>query len=300
MNTTETDLKGTELGATETVVGGATAISQIHTGADAQTGNKQLLRKEKIRVLDGNTFENVPFVAGNSIRGHLRRLLAEDLVQRLGYTVTDERLYHLLRAGGVLEKDGKAEIDVNLRRKIRNTFPLIDLLGGSTGNQMFEGTVNIHHLTLICKENNYRNKTESDISWREFVSEMHQTRMHDEPDNTGVDVDFGFDFDAEDNKESDGIDSQQMIYHFGVLIPGAQFEHSVKFESFTTDLARSCLLHGLRLWQDEGVIGGMSAAGLGRIDITFEPDLSEADRYTEYVDEQGGEIIDALDTLAEK
>jgi CRISPR/Cas system CSM-associated protein Csm3 (group 7 of RAMP superfamily) len=300
MSTTEAYLKGTELGATEAVVGGATAISQIHTGADAQTGNKQLLRKEKIRVLDGNTFEDVPFVSGNSIRGHLRRLLAEDLVQRLDYTITDERLYHLLRAGGVLEKDGKAEIDVGLRRTIRNTFPLIDLLGGSTGNQMFEGTVNIHHLALICEENNYRNETQSDISWREFVSEMHQTRMHDEPDDTGMDVDFGFDSDAEDNTESDDVDSHQMIYHFDVLIPGAQFEHSVKFESRTTDLARSCLLHGLRLWQEEGTIGAMSAAGLGRVDISYELDLSEADRYTEYVDEQGGEIIEALDTIADR
>jgi len=286
-----------QIGATETVAGSATALSQIHTGADAQTGNKQLFRTEKIQIPDMEKFEDVPFIAGNSVRGHLRRLLAEDLVRRLDYTITDERLFHLLRAGGVLEKDGKAEIDVGLRREIRDAFPIIDLLGGSTGNQMFGGTVDIHHMTLVCRENNWRTEAESDTSWREFMDEMHQTRMHNNPDDMGMDVDFGFDFDADDE---DAAGSQQMIYHFDTIVPGAQFEHSVRFESYATELARACLLHGLRLWQEEGVIGGMSAAGLGRIDISYTADLSDADRYTEYIDEQGGEIIDALDTIAEK
>lgn len=295
--TTSTDEDKTEIGATETIRGGATATSQIHTGGDAQTGNRQLLRTEKIRVPDEDRFDDVPFIAGNSVRGHLRRLLAEDLMQRLDYTITDERLFHLLRAGGVLEKDGKAEIDVGMRRDIRDAFPIIDLLGGSTGNQMFGGTVDVHHMTLVCAENDWRTDADADTSWREFVDEIHQTRMHDEPDDTGMDVDFGFDFDADDE---DAAGSQQMIYHFDALVPGAEFEHSVRFESYATKLARATMLHGLRLWQDEGIIGGMSAAGLGRIDISYDADLSEGDRYTEYVDESGGEIIDALDSIAGK
>lgn len=286
----------TEIGATETVAGGATALSQIHTGGDAQTGNRQLLRTEKIQLPDG-TFEDVPFIAGNSVRGHLRRLLAEDLVERLDYTITDERLFHLLRAGGVLEKDGKAEIDVGLRRDIRDAFPVIDLLGGSTGNQMFGGTVDVHHMTLVCAENNWRTDAQSETSWREYVDEVHQTRMHDNPDDTGMDVDFGFDFDADDE---DAAGSQQMIYHYDAIVPGAEFEHSVRFESYATELARAAMLHGLRLWQEEGVIGGMSGAGLGRIDIEYDADLSDGGRYVEYVEEQGGTIIDALDQLAEK
>lgn len=286
-----------ELGRTETIEGSATAISQIHSGGDNQAGNRQLLRTEKIYIPDGDRFEEVPFVAGNSVRGHIRRLLAEDLLDRLDYTVTDERLFHLLRAGGVLEKDGKAEIDVGLRRELRDAFPIIDLLGGSTGNQMFGGSVDIHHLTLVCQENNWRTDTQSDISWHEFVDEMHQTRMHDEPDNTGMDVDFGFDFDAD---AEDAAGSQQMIYHFDVIVPGATFEHSVRFESFTSELARSTMCHGLRLWQDEGVIGGMSAAGLGQVDIEYDADLSDGDRYIEYLEEHGGDVIEALETIANK
>jgi len=286
-----------EIGATETVTGNATTLSQIHTGADSQTGNKQLLRKEKIRLPDSGKFDDVPFIAGNSVRGHLRRLLAEDLVQRLDYTITDERLFHLLRAGGVLEKGGTSDIDVGMRRELRDAFPILDLLGGSTGNQMFGGTVDIHHMTLVCAENNWRTEAQSETSWREFVDEMHQTRMHDNPDDTGMDVDFGFDFDADDE---DAAGSQQMIYHFDTLVPGAEFEHSVRFESYATELARACLLHGLRLWQEEGVIGAMSSSGLGRINIDYEADLSEADRYTTYVDEKGGEIIEALNQIANK
>lgn len=287
----------TEIGATETVTGGATTLSQLHTGADSHTGNRQLLREEKIRHPETGEFEDVPFIAGNSVRGHLRRLLAEDLINRLDYTVTDERLFHLLRAGGVLEKGGTSDIDVGMRRELRDAFPILDLLGGSTGNQMFGGTVDVHHMTLVCEENNWRTEAQSETSWREFVDEMHQTRMHDEPDDTGMDVDFGFDFDADDE---DAAGSQQMIYHFDTIVPGAEFEHSVRFESYTTDLARSCLLHGLRLWQDEGVIGAMSSSGLGRVDIDYEADLSAGDQYTTYVDEQGGNIIDALDQIAQK
>ncbi len=289
------------IGATETIAGTATAHSQIHTGGDEQTGNRQLIRTEKIRLPNADRFEDVPFIAGNSVRGHLRRLLAADLLDRLDYTVTDERLFHLLRAGGVLEKGGNAEIDVGLRREIRAAIPLLDLFGGSTGNQMFGGTVDIHHMTLVCRENNWRTEAESKTSWHEFVDEMHQTRMHDNPDDTGMDVDFGFDFDADDGEEgADRAGDQQMIYHFDALVPGTRFEHSLRFESYTSELARSCLLHGLRLWQDEGVIGGMSAAGLGRIDIEYDANLSDGDQYVEYVETQGGEIIDALDTLASK
>lgn len=289
-----------ELGESTTTNGTAVAQSQIHSGGDHQTGNRQLLRTEKIYLPGEDRFEDVPFIAGNSVRGHLRRLLAEDLLERLDYTVRDERLFHLLRAGGVLEKGGKAEIDVGLRREIRDAYPVIDLLGGSTGNQMFGGTVDIHHMTLVCEENNWRTDAESETSWREFVDEMHQTRMHDEPDDTGMDTDFGFNFDADGDGDADDIGSQQMIYHFDTLIPGARFEHSVRCESFTSELAYSCLLHGLRLWQDDGIIGGMSAAGLGRIKIEYDADLSQGDRYVEYVEESGGEIIEALDTLSKK
>lgn len=297
---TEADDDREAIGVTETISGSATAVSQIHTGGDDQTGNRKLIRTEKVHLPEDGRFENIPYVAGNSVRGHLRRLLADDLTRRLDYTVTDERLFHLLRAGGVLESGGKAEIDVGLRREIRDAHPIIDLLGGSTGNQMFGGTVDIHHMALICRENNYRTNATSDTSWREFVDDIHQTRMHDNPDDTGQDVDFGFDRDTDDEDEDGGVDSQQMIYHFDTLVPGAQFEHGVQFESYTSELARSCLIHGLRLWQNEGVIGGKSAVGLGRIDIDYDVDFSEGDRYVEYVEEQGGEITDALDTLARK
>lgn len=287
----------TEIGAVETVSGRATTVSQLHTGADGKTGNRQPLRTEKIRLPEEDRFVDVPFVAGNSVRGHLRRLLAEDLVQRLDYTVTDERLFNLLRSGGALEKGGSSDIDVGLRREIRDVVPVIDLLGGSTGNQMFSGTVDIHHMTLVCRENNYRTEQECDDSWREFADGMFQTRMDDNPDDTGMDVDFGFDFDADDD---DAAGDQQMIYHFDTIVPGATFEHTVRFESYTTELARSCLLHGLRLWQNEGVIGAMSASGLGRIDIEYDTDLSGGDRYIEFVESRSGEITDALDTLANK
>ncbi|WP_330633682.1 hypothetical protein [Halocatena halophila] len=288
-----------ELGEVQTVSGNSTAISQIHSGADHQTGNRQLLRTEKIYRPSEDQFEDVPFIAGNSVRGHLRRLLAEDLLDRLDYTVRDERLFHLLRAGGVLEKaSGNSNIDVELRREVRDAFPVIDLLGGSTGSQMFGGSVNVHHMILVCEENNWRTDEQSDISWRQFVDKMFQTRRHDEPDDTGIDTDFGFNFDGDGSQEDPG--SQKMIYHFDTIVPGARFEHSVRTESFTSELAYSCLLHGLRLWQDDGIIGGMSAAGLGRIDIDYDADLSQSDRYVDYVEESGDEIIEALDTLSKK
>lgn len=293
------------IGSTETIHGTATALSQIHSGGDAEAGNRQLVRVEKIYRPDRDRFVNVGHIAGNSVRGHLRRILAGDLLRRLDYTITDERQYHLLRAGGVLEEGGKAEIDVGLRREVRDVFPIIDLLGGSTGNQMFEGTVNVHHMTLVCEENDWRTRADGERSkqpWREFVDDLHQTRMHDHPDDTDMDVDFGFDRDAgdDDAEATDDPGSQQMIYHVVAIVPGAQFEHSVRLESHATELTRACLLHGLRLWRDDGTIGGMSAAGLGRVDISYDADLSAGDRYTEYVAEHGGAIIEALDTLASK
>lgn len=289
-----------QIGQTERIDIDHTATSQIHHGAMHSSGNVSEIAREKVYVGDPEEpFQRIPWVKGNAVRGHIRRLLAEDLIERVGYTIRDERLYHLLRAGGVLEQDGKAEIDVGLRREIREALPTIDLLGASTGNQMFQGTVNIGHMILVCEENEPRTGVEANVSHYELVDTVKQAGHYDHPDDTGMDTDFGFDFDDEDASANDHAD-ERSYYGFKALIPNTRFVQQIAFESYATELARSCMFHGLALWQDEGVIGGKSSQGYGQVDMEIDADLSDRQLYLDYVEENSDTIIEALDTLSAK
>lgn len=283
------------IGTQARIAGEVTATSPIHTGGNAETGNKQLFRRQTIYVPDDDRFVDVPVIHGNSVRGHLRRLLVNDMLDRVDYTLRDERLYHSLRAGGMLQKDGKAEIDAALRREVRATLPVVDLLGMSHGNQMFAGTVDVGMLYPVCEELNFRNATQADHSFYDFLADDFGTRMAEDPDDAGLpDVAFDRDDDADDDQ------SMQQIYEYEVLAPGTRFEHTFRLKSHASTLARACLFHGIYLWREEATIGGMAATGHGQLDIGYEADLDDREAYLDHLADEKGAITDTLDRLSRK
>lgn len=298
MTTIEVDERElTTLGEQHRIDGLVTAESPIHTGGNAQTGNKQLFRRQSVYSPDRDEFVEVPVIHGNSVRGHLRRLLLRDLLERVDYTLRDERLYHSLLGGGILQKDGKAEIDAGLRRQVRTYLPPIDLLGMATGNQMFAGTVDVGMLYPVCEELNFRNDTESDHSFYDFLGDDFATRMAEDPDDAGLsDVEF----DMDDENDEEDSQSMQQIYEYETLSPGTRFEHHFTLKSHASELARSCLLHGVHLWEQEATIGGMAATGHGELAFEYEADLSGREAYLDHLDTHEDQVIETLDTLSRK
>lgn len=293
---TDDSIDLTTLGAQETIRGTITAQSPIHTGGNAEAGNKSLFRRQTVYSPDQDEFIEVPNIHGNSVRGHLRRLLLRDLLDRVDYTLRDERLYHSLLGGGILQKDGKAEIDAGLRREVRAALPPIDLLGMATGNQMFAGTVNVAMMYPVCEELNFRNDTQTEHSFYEFLGDEFGTRMAEEPDDAGL-SDVEFDMDEEDGEDDQ---SMQQIYEYEVLAPGTRFEHEFTLKSHASELTRSALLHGIHLWQQEGTIGGMAATGQGELAFDYDVDLSAREDYLDHLDENREQVVDALDTISRK
>ena len=112
------------------------------------------------------------------------------------------------------------------------------------------------------------------------------------------DVAFDLDADAEDD---DGDDqSMQMRYGYETLVAGTTFEHGFALKPWATPVTRSCLLHGIHLWQEDGTVGGMAGIGHGELSFDYDTELSERQRYLAFVDEHADAIVDTLDDLSRK
>jgi len=119
------------------------------------------LRREKIVQPDG-TFEEIPIISGNSIRGILRDRGMMHMLSVLGYGVNKDTgevqglslpAFYFLFSGGVLSKTtGNSSIDVDEARKWREAIPLVALFGGAMGNQIMPGKAKIGKAIPICKE----------------------------------------------------------------------------------------------------------------------------------------------------
>jgi len=121
--------------------------------------------------------------------------------------------------------------------------------------------------------------------------------MAEEPDDAGL-KDVEFDLDADD--EDDDSQSMQQIYEYETLAPGTRFEHHFTLKSHASELARSCLLHGIDLWQQEATIGGMAATGHGELAFEYDADLSGREAYLTHLDNQQEKVVETLDKLSRK
>jgi hypothetical protein len=200
----------------------------------------------------------------------------------------------------MLQKDGKAEIDAGMRRRVRRDVPPLDLLGTSIGNQMFSGTVEVAMLYPRVAELNFRNRQSVDRGLNDFMDTDFGTRMDQDPDDLGL-SDVEFDRDAGDGEDDDGdTQNQQQIYELETLVPGTQFEHTFTLKSHAARVTRACLVHGIDLWVQEARIGGWAASGLGELDMEYDVDTDESEPYLTHLDENRDQIVDTLDSLSRK
>lgn len=88
------------------------------------------------------TFERIPYIAGNSIRGILRRIVMRDFCNRTGIKKLDKNLYHQLFTGGNIT-DSTAFEDIARRELYVKMCPMIGLFGSAIGNMTIEGDLKV-------------------------------------------------------------------------------------------------------------------------------------------------------------
>ena len=284
-----------------TLHGVITALSPISHNSDTRAGNSTLLRRQYVMRTDGTSVE-VPYISGNAIRGYLRRLAMKDLLVGIGYTVDlatpgGKRLWHAMFSGGLLSKDAKVGIDLALKRNAYTTIPTVRLFGWAWGNQMIESKMKVGHAVLRCRDlHDTPVESEGNLpAIRDCIEQTFHTRRHDRAAEYNDDPTHTTLAKTEDDERNQ--EPHQMICAAEVFRTGVRFGHEFVLED-PTDLEVSALAHMIGLWRGSPYVGGKSAIGLGRVDLSYG-DL-DSSIYQQYIREHADDIRAVLDELVIK
>lgn len=271
---------------TEYVTGFIRAKSALHHGGDEKTGCETLFRRMKF-VVDDRLVE-VPVIDGNAVRGNLRRLLMQDFIERIGMEkIESVRVYHFLFSGGMLEtvgSEGGGVIDLELRKKIRELLPPINLLGSSIGNQALSGKLIVGMVLPVCLE--LREYLPEDVAKiaKYRVNELMDFRFATRRD------------DAEVKKEREEDEqAHQMMYSHEVFVPGTLFYHRFVLED-CDDVERGVFARMLELWRERPYLGGGKASGMGEVDIQYSFD-GVSEEYLDFLRKKKKQIVELLEGL---
>lgn len=244
----------------------ATALSSISHNGGEKNGVVTQLRREKFVQPDGSVVE-VPVISGNSIRGKIRDLAAIDiLTKNTGLKIkVDADSFNLLFTGGSLESTGDSGINIEKVRQMRKDMPMLSVLGGSVGNVILPGKVDIGKLIPISLETlhlipeKFHGKEEIKSIWEYCQVEMN-TRTDDAKNENYRE------FLTDEAKAGEKIKSQ-MMYHIETLSAGVRFYWKVCLRD-TTDIETGAFLSTLNKWQQQASqVGGNGRVGHGALKI---------------------------------
>lgn len=254
------------------------AQTPITHGSDEDFGMEQRFRTLEMAVRENGDLyhEEIPVISGNSLRGQLRDLLAEDLLLRLSNDTPlqiHDTLSNSLYAGGTLTRgSGPGKLKRRMIADIREHIPMLSLLGTAIGSQMIQGRLNMGMLVPIATETESYTGRESEHSVFEFVDNTFYTRMDDR-----------------EGGKMDDEDTQQMRYKVQVMTPGTRFDHWMALEG-ATGVERSCLGHAFDLFGQSPHLGGMKATGHGQVRYDYEDGLPDGSEYREFLTDNRDEL----------
>lgn len=262
-------------------------LTGLAHGADQKAGNATLFRRRAVITETGRHLY-LPVYAGNSVRGKLRDLLADHLMQALDLTTSRSQpavelwAFHVLYAGGVLE-GGASKAEANLgksgairtegMRELRNHLPMLSVLGTAIGNRVIAGRVYVGDLRPHCREWGNGDRQSSELFGWEFL-----TRRDD----------------YEGRQDEDGTSA--MIADTEILVPGTRLSGGIDIDEHANDLERSCLARGLLLLQEQGRLGAENRRGLGKVAIEYDG-LPDPGVYDAYLRDHRQDILDFLHRL---
>jgi CRISPR/Cas system CSM-associated protein Csm3 (group 7 of RAMP superfamily) len=245
-----------------------TALSSITHNGGEKNGTVTQLRREKFIQKNGKAIE-IPVISGNSVRGKLRDLAAIDILTDAdgNKAKVDADSFNLLFTGGSLESTGETGINVEKVRQMRKDMPMLSVLGGSVGNLILPGKVDIGKMIPICKEtlhlipeafcNVYGEEPKT-------IWEYCQTEMYTRKDDTKDEVKREF------LKEDAAEKKSQMIYETESVAAGTKFYWRVVLKD-TDDVETGAFLATLNTWAAQNSqVGGNGRVGHGALKLEIK------------------------------
>lgn len=265
----------------------AICTTPLAHGGDVKAGNASLFRR--MDVLSNTKYVlNLPYYAGNAIRGQVRDLLADHFLQALDITPNKTNppielwFFHCLYAGGALEEASKATAAISKFagataqksesiKYIRDMMPALSLLGFAVGNRILSGRCGFGDWRPICKEWGYPN---TKVNAGDLIEWVFLTRREDHEGH-------------EDDKNS------SMIANTECLKVGTGLSGGVNISAHANEIEIGALAKGLQLLQERGHIGAENRRDLGGVKIKFE-NLPDSLPYENFLKEKKTEILEFL------
>lgn len=259
----------------------------IHT--DETIGNISKLKK--MRVIYNGKPESVPALSGNSFRGQLRDILADQLCASLSddgtapLTFTNNDAYGILYSGGAL---GEKNTSAVLLKDFQAKLPAIRLMGAAFGNVMLPSKLATTHIVPCAEQTRHIVQHMYDVfdpplfskeeAWPKardlLFNDGPLTRKDDARDLTrqrfanpgNVALIASASGDAGEEERQKG---QQMIYYVECIPPGTWLVQQLYSKLPLDQLELGSLFDGLTAFLDQPSIGGRSAAGYGQVRVTI-------------------------------
>jgi hypothetical protein len=272
----------------------------LRNEADPRTGHGNESWHNYSVVVHENQPVAVPCVSGNSVRGKLRRFLADDLLTRLGLRPNEIplKLFHLLYNGGGLEESSKrkeedkqeakkaskpaAEVYRFTERELREHIPHLDLLGASYGIRICRGLISVGDVLPLVKET----AKEFNVDPSQLISatKLAHWRMFTRKDDAAQLIGI-------DRQVSEQIEeSAQMIYKAQYIPINTEMRQRIRFLVNPTELQEATLHYALQRLAEMPYLGGKSNLNFGLVDINFGQNLS-SDAYVSFMENNSERIL---------
>lgn len=257
-------------------------LSPLAHGADCKAGNATLFRRMSVMTSTG-AVAALPFYAGNAIRGQLRDVLADHLLDQLGLGKSRSRpsltlwFFHLLYAGGALadnseatkalaKKWGKAPgvLRTDALREFRDVLPAVSLLGCAIGNRVLPGRVQVGDLRPRCTE-----WGTGDQSAGSLMEWLYLTRRED----------------LETYQDHSGMITATETLKVGTVLDGG-----IDMDTHIQPVELGALARGLLLLQTKGRIGAENRRDLGSVRIKLDR-LPDPTPYDDFVSARRGDVL---------
>ena len=264
----------------------ATLQAPLAHGGDNKAGNATLFRRGQVLSTTGKVLD-LPFYAGNALRGQMRDLLADHFVSAMGLKPSKSQppialwFFHGLYAGGVLETGGamrdlmkqlgdNGAIRADGISVFRDKLPALSALGVALGNRVLPGRLQVADLRPRCAEWGTGETPAAALMEWTFL-----TRREDHEAHT---------------------DNHSMIANSECLRTGVVMDGGIDIDTHASELERSAIGWGLEMLKGRGMLGAENRRGLGKVSILYDrqPDPRP---YLQWIDTNKPFIIDYLNSI---
>lgn len=260
-------------------------LSPLSHGADTKAGNATLFRRMQIMSTTGCCIE-LPFYAGNAIRGQIRDLLADHLIETLGLKKhsLEKWFYYIIYSGGSLSENADATkvfsellgkhgaIKSDGIHQFRDTLPGLSVLGSAIGNRILSGRVNISDFRPECHEwANGEKKASELFTWLYFTR-------------------------REDDESHEQGDNSSMIVNTECIKIGVKFHGGIDMCKHISYLEKSALGYGLKVLTEHGYLGASNRMGYGKVNVEIN-NLPDIKLYEDFIKDNRDDIRNYLAKL---